>query len=222
MRHLLAAVATIGCLVAPPQVAAQSAAELCREMFSNLTPGAWAEYDFSGVRGPQGMKMAVVGKEGSGRDALYWFEFSFQGEMGSMIMKALVPGWPYDPGQVREMIMKMGDRPAMKMPAQALTMMRDRSPTNVGLESAQKCGDADVVGRESITVPAGTLNTVHLRPTEGEGDLWVSSDVPFGMVRWVSTSGEEVTLTDHGTGATTAITETPIEGMPGMGGWRRP
>ena len=41
MRHLLAAVATIGCLVAPPQVAAQSAAELCREMFSNLTPGAW-------------------------------------------------------------------------------------------------------------------------------------------------------------------------------------
>jgi hypothetical protein len=69
------------------------------------------------------------------------------------------------------------------------------------------------VGEESITVPAGTFRTIHFHDTEKNSDLWVSSEVPFGLVQTKGTQGGDIVLTGRGTDAKSSITG-PIQDMP--------
>lgn len=161
--------------------------------------GGWSEYQITTKgEGSMKMKVAVVGKEG---DA-YWYETVMEGgKQGRTIMKMLVSGNPEDQKNIKRMIVKQGNEPAMEMPVQ----MMGQSPKAQG-----QTGKVIDKGTETIKVPAGTFKTQHSQYQDAEGvvDTWVYKDVsPYGMVKSVSKDTEMV-LFGYGTGAKTQITET--------------
>ena len=150
--------------------------------------GAWAEYNTAEGT----MRMLYLGKETAGERLELWTA----GRRGAMVMQ--------QEGQ-----------PPMKMSAQMLGMMRSRMPSGSQVSEAS-CGRMIEVGKERITVPAGTYQTTHYRDSTGGIDVWVAASIPFGAVKVVGRD-HTAELTGSGTGATTKITGTPQE-MPGMGG----
>jgi hypothetical protein len=162
--------------------------------------GGWSEYQVT-TKGssPSKMKMAIVGKEG---DA-YWYETVMEGgREGRIITKMLVSGNPEDQKNVKRMIFKQGNEPAMEMPVQ----MMGQAPK--AQESRGKVIDK---GTETIKVPAGTFKTQHAQYQDAEGvvDTWVYKDVsPYGLIK-SQTKDHEMVLIGYGTGAKTLITETP-------------
>ena len=161
--------------------------------------GGWSEYQMTTKGNPSTkMKVAVVGKEG---DA-YWYETVMEGGREKRtIMKMLVSGNPEDQKNIKRMIVKQGNDPAMEMPVQ---MMQQSSK---GQEQKGKIIDK---GTETIKVPAGTFKTQHMQYQDVETmDTWVYKDVsPYGMIKSQSKDMEMVLL-GYGTGAKTQITETP-------------
>jgi hypothetical protein len=162
--------------------------------------GGWSEYQMTSKGSSQTkMKIAVVGKEG---DA-YWYETVMEGgKQGRAITKMLVSGNPEDQKNVKRMIVKQGNEPAMEISVQ---MMQQPSKGQV-----QKGKFVDK-GSETIKVPAGTFSTKHMQYQGGDNvvDTWVYKDVsPYGMVKSQSKDFEMVLL-GYGTGAKTLITETP-------------
>jgi hypothetical protein len=160
--------------------------------------GGWSEYQLT-TKGnpPTKMKVAVVEKEG---DA-YWYETVMEGgQEGRTIMKMLVSGNPEDQKNVKRMIVKQGDEPAMEMPVQMMGTSR-------GQETKGKIIDK---GIETIKVPAGTFKAQHMQYQDAETvDTWIYKDVsPYGMIKSQSKDMEMV-LIGYGTGAKTQITETP-------------
>ena len=171
------------------------------KFYSDFKPvvGGWSEYQMtSKSEGSTKMKIAIVGKEG---DA-YWYETVMEGgRQGQIITKMLVSGDPGDKKNLKRMIFKQGNEPAMEMPVE---MMQQSSQ---GQESRGKVVDK---GSETIKVPAGTFKTQHMQYQDVQTvDTWVYKDVsPYGMIRSQSKDFEMV-LIGYGTGAKTLITETP-------------
>jgi len=114
--------------------------------------GGWSEYQMTTKENPSTkMKVAVVGKEG---DA-YWYETVMEGGREKRtIMKMLVSGNPEDQKNIKRMIVKQGNDPAMEMPVQ---MMQQSSK---GQGQKGKIIDK---GAETIKVPAGTFKTQHMQ-----------------------------------------------------------
>jgi hypothetical protein len=161
--------------------------------------GGWSEYQVT-TKGssPSKMKMAIVGKEG---DA-YWYETVMEGgRQGRIITKMLVSGDPGDMKNVKRMIFKQGNEPAMEMPVD----MMGQSSKGQG-----QLGKVIDKGTETIKVPAGTFKTKHMQYQDVETvDTWIYKDIsPYGLIKSVSRDMEMV-LIGYGTGAKTLITETP-------------
>ena len=172
------------------------------KFYSDFKPvvGGWSEYQMTTKsEGSTKMKIAIVGKEGDS----YWYETVMEGgKQGRTIMKMLVSGNPEDQKNIKRMIVKQGNEPAMEMP---VGMMGQQSK---GQEAKGKFIDK---GTETIKVPAGTFKTQHSQYQDAEGvvDTWTYKDVsPYGMIKSVSKDTEMV-LIGYGTGAKTQITETP-------------
>ena len=169
------------------------------KFYSDFKPvvGGWAEYQMTeGGGATSKMKIAIVGKEG---DA-FWYETSMETKQeGRIISKMLVAGNPEDPKNVKKIIVKMGNEPAMEMP---LEMMQ-------GSEEQGEKGKTLDKGTESIKVPAGTFTARHIQYQHEElvEDTWIHKDVsPYGVVKSKSKDFEMVLL-GYGTGAKTQITE---------------
>jgi len=176
--------------------------------------GHGAAYDMQSNDGKKvSMEVTVVGKEYvDGKDA-YWLESSIESadSGGAMIMKQLMV---LDGQQTRivKSIMQMPGRPPMELPAQ---MLQRYHP-----QAADVRSEAQDLGSESITVPAGTFHCEHYKMKDG-GEAWVSKDVtPYSMVKFQSTDNSMV-LTKVITGAKDKITGTP-EPMDPMNMGRRP
>jgi len=172
------------------------------KFYSDFKPvvGGWSEYQMTTKsEGSTKMKIAIVGKEG---DA-YWYETVMEGgRQGGNIVKMLVSGDPGDTKNVKRMIVKQGNEPAMEMPVE---MMQQSS------KGQAQSGKVIDKGTETIKVPAGTFKTQHSQYQDAEGvvDTWVYKDVsPYGMIKSQSKDMEMVLL-GYGTGAKTQITETP-------------
>jgi len=171
------------------------------KFYSDFKPvvGGWSEYQMtSKSEGPTKMKVAIVGKEG---DA-YWYESVMEGgRQGKSIVKMLVSGDPADTNNVKRMIVKTGNEPAMEMPVE---MMQQSSK---GQEQKGKIVDK---GAETIKVPAGSFKTQHMQYQDVETvDTWIYKDVsPYGLIK-SQTKDMEMVLLGYGTGAKTLITETP-------------
>ena len=68
---------------------------------------------------------------------------------------------------------------------------------------------AEVVGTESVTVPAGTFTCQHYRMKDGSGDVWISEKVgPWGLVKAVD-KGQTIVLNKAITDGKDHITGTP-------------
>ncbi|MGH7556626.1 MAG: hypothetical protein ACREMD_02355 [Gemmatimonadota bacterium] len=196
-------------IVAAP--AALRAQDACGGYMHAPPVGSWAEYQVSKEGEPEiGLRFAIVGTEQREGREMQWLEMAITPEDDDdpVIMKLLVPGYPFEPEGLEEIIMKAGDNPAMNMGGPMMSSILKSIGDNPGLSIAEACRKMEDAGEETVTVAAGTLQTHHYRNTESGAEAWLSSDVPFGMVR--STDGEYTSeLIAHGEGAETAITETP-------------
>jgi hypothetical protein len=197
-------------------VAAQNACEA----FRKAPPvGSWVEYEFQGNGQSGRSKIAVVGTETRGGSELTWYEISFNAAGQSGVMKMLAEGGFYQAmadKKIVEMVIKAQGQPAMKFSGATIERMQSQMNSDPAAEFSKGCEDAERVGVESITVPAGTFRAVHFRVASGgnPGDAWIVEGLPFGMIRWTGSEGEAAELVDRGDDAVTQITETPME-MPG-------
>jgi len=182
------------------------------KFYSDFKPvvGGWSEYQMTEKGGATSkMKIAIVGKEG---DA-YWYETIIDTKQeGRVISKMLVSGNPEDQKNIKRMIVKMGNEPAMEMPIQMMQASEDQGQKGKTIDK----------GMESIKVPAGTFTARHIqyRYEELVEDTWIHKDVsPYGVVKSKSKDFEMVLL-GYGTGAKTQITEKPqkfeMPQMPSM------
>lgn len=216
-----APLAVVSLLAAAPLAHGQSIDALCRH-FLHPPTGAWSEFRLEGGRNEGAtMRLAVVGTERRGDSTYEWVETAMHGmrmmgpDTGTFIAKSLVQGFGPGMADPQEVILKMPGRPAMiiKGPGAA------HNGTGAD-EIFRRCRQGRVVGRESVTVPAGTFSTIHIASDSGQGDVWVAEDLPLGLVKVMvkapSSGMSDMVLTAHGMGAKTAITETPVPFNPGM------
>jgi hypothetical protein len=213
MRQLskFAAVCACGLTMLAAGASAQMGMGMRPSMPSGIftpTVGAGAAYEVTSSDGKtQPIEFALVGKESvNGKDG-YWMEWTTAtGRTGQMIMKTLiVPGANDAPTR---MIMQMGGGQPMEMPTQGRMGAQAKPNTDI------REGGQDL-GKESVTVPAGTFSCEHYRSKDG-GDVWISSQVPlFGMVKSVN-NGSTMVLTKAITGAKDKITGAPVPFNPQM------
>lgn len=234
MRHWIYATGLMAAVAVPAQ-----AQDVCTQYRPAPAMGSWAQYKSSREGQDFTTRIAVVGQEKrDGKDAV-WFESTSETPRGKMISEVLVPGYPFAPDAVIEMVVKRGDQPAMKMSGSMMSMMRGqgaqgsapgqgqgqagqgRAGRGAGMGRggamanwAEQCRSLTVVGQESVKVPAGTFSATHLRNATDSTEVWVSREVPFGMVKSQSPR-MTMELTGMGKDAKKSITETP-QAMPGM------
>jgi len=185
------------------------AQETCIEQMKFPEVGRWAEYQaLYNKKDPYTIRYAVVGGDKRGGKDLKWLELRMKGEKkeGNIVYQMLVPGSVAELGQVEEIVMKPGDKPAMKMDGMMLKMIRGQMEKQSFLDDA--CKDVTLVGPESVTVPAGKFQTRHFRSDQYTSDSWLTSDIPFAMVKSVG-KNYELALTAYGDGAKSSITEEP-------------
>ena len=160
------------------------------------------------------LEIAVVGKESTDGKDSYWFETEANTPMGQMIMKMLmVPDGANT--NVTRMIMQMPGRPPMEMP-QMGRLAQQRQSLDVRAE-------ADKLGSESVTTPAGTFTADHYRAKDGTGDFWLSDKIsPYGLIKYQG-RGSTMVLTKVIADAKEKITGTPVPFNPmSMGGGQGP
>jgi len=172
-----AAICLLGCLLTTGTARAQMGmrpSPMPHGIF-NAVVGSGSDYEITASDGRKtDIEYTVVGKEANG----VWLEFTTSGSgTAQMVMKVLVAldGSGTGPSRV---IMQMPGRPPMEMPAQMTGRMGSQAqPTDIR-------GEAEDVGSESITVPAGTFTCEHYRSKDGSGDTWISAKVnPLGVVK---------------------------------------
>jgi hypothetical protein len=170
--------------------------------------GAAYEVQTSGGKKSQ-MELSIVAKElVDGKDA-YWMEFVVERPEtgGQIIMKRLmyVDGSGLSSDKV---IMQMPGHPPMEMPARTGQMEKS--------QAADFRTDATDLGKESITVPAGTFTCEHYRIKDQASEGWISTEIsPYGLVKYQSKDSTLV-LTKVITDAKDKITGTPVPFNPMM------
>ncbi len=144
----------------------------------NPKVGVGAAYEVQTQDGKKTMEMAIVGKETvDGKDA-YWWEMVMPDQRagGEMVFKSLLV-MDGENTHASKMIMQFPGRPPMEMPAGMGRGDHSRVPTDAR-------NDAEDLGSESITVPAGTFTAEHYRAKDGSADTWVAKNAgPYGLVK---------------------------------------
>ena len=142
----------------------------------NPVVGKGAVYEMTTADGAKKtLEVAIVGKDADG----YWMQMAMESpDMGGeFVIKNLAM---VTQGEVvlSKTIMQMPGRPPMEM---GQMMQRNRPNPHADVRS-----DAQDLGSETITVPAGTFVCEHYKTKEG-GDVWAAKDVPpWGMVKFES------------------------------------
>ena len=211
LRRLAAAAAVT--LVFAPAVRAQDLSAICARAI-HPPVGAWSEYRMvGGHEDGSTFRFSIVGKASRGGTPYLWVEAEMHGLKAgpgngrpmTFISKALVPDLDHGLGRASERIVKIGDQPAMEMPAEQSHV----APTP-GSDILSGCRSAKVVGWEHVTVPAGSFRALHVKDANGNGDTWVDPDLPLAVVKTTARGGESSSeLTAHGTGARSRITGKP-------------
>lgn len=205
MIHRQAVVfAPLALLLAAAPLPGQDLDAAC-EAIAGSAVGDWTEHRLAGPSGELDVRFALV----SGRGAT-WYEVQSQTHAGTSILQLRVPGFPFTPAEIEEVVMKTGATPALRVPDSMVEQYRSSEQAQPLADIRAECRKASVVGREEVTVAAGTFQTTHLRFPASGGEVWVSDQVPFGIVRGDIPGQGTTELTAHGAGAVSAITETPL------------
>jgi hypothetical protein len=211
LRHALLPLA----LLAAAPLAAQDFDSFCNGTVP-VRVGAWVAYSITGGRANGStMRMAIVGSEQFGDSTYYWYELQTTAAANQKpnhtIMQLLMAGIASPKVALRGLIMKNNNEPAMRAPDMMIGMMSRSVTGGVSqyLEKQCKKGGIQVLGVESVTVPAGSFQALHVKDNEG-GEAWVETDVGvFAMVKVLGKDGTVMALTGRGNDAKSAITETP-------------
>jgi hypothetical protein len=194
-------------------LAAQDFSQFCRGN-PKLTVGQWSSYRYVG--GPADgsvMRMAIVGSERQGDSTFLWYEMKIDDahhpDRGPTVTQMLVSGLGTPNFSIHAMVMKSGTHQAMRYPDMMLQMMAGPIKKGVGGMIEQKCkqGAVQVIGWESVTVAGGTFRALHFK--DGADEAWVTPEIGFPLVRFVSQKSGTMELTGHGADAKSTITETP-------------
>lgn len=183
MRRLIGAALVGGALTCLPALLPAQA--LCGGAVTAPPVGGYAVYD---VTLPSGRviatRFAVVGAENREGTRNIWFElWARRDTLPPAIGQVLVPGFPYDPSAVAAAWLQSftADEPVELNPRELANTRRSLPPQVRNIVDG--CKSASLVGTESVTVPAGTFRAQHYRNALRGSDIWVSSDVPFGIVK---------------------------------------
>jgi len=201
--------------------AATDQGRVCAQLHRTPAVGSWATYTWTGGRSNgTTMRMAVVGQEPQDGKTYYWYEVTIADPArpnDKTIMQMLVAD--LGAGNVRSIVMKSGQQPAMKLPPQMIQMVDSSPGMNMAADLARQCQAMEVVGWEQVTVPGGQFRTLHMRSTASGmvSEVWLQPDLQFAMVKSVLKDGGAMELGAQGTGAKSSITETP-HAMPGLPG----
>jgi hypothetical protein len=158
--------------------------------------------------------IAIVEKDPSGA---YWTEYAMTdpGTKGLVYAKSLI-AQQGDEAVIQRMIVQMPGRPPMEMSSRMQGMGHQKMNQKIDIR-----GEAQNMGTESITTPAGTFSCQHWRATKDGSDFWISDKVtPWGLVKASDKDGSSMTLVRVITSAKSHITGTPVsmeEMMKGMG-----
>ena len=173
--------------------------------------GAVYEHTREG-RDTTSLEFSVIGKEDVAGKTGYWIESAMSNPKagGDIIVKVLeiVDG---DTLSYSRLVMQMPGQNPMEMDGNMINTGRDSSKPLADLRSK-----AELVGTESITVPAGTFNCEHYRMKDGSGDGWISDKVsPWGLVKTVDNKDKQTTvLVKLITDAKDRVTGTPTKFDP--------
>lgn len=180
-----------------------------------LSIGQWASYavDAPLMQEKTENRFAIVGTEAD----YYWLEYEAATPIGDtgMIMQFLIPQWPYAEGAITRVIMQMpiikgmDPLPPIEMPPSTVQKDDLASPIRMA------CAEVQNGVEETVTVPAGTFSTLRIPLKPLGKDIWISPDVPFGLVKLVDTAGKGTVLHAFGSNAESAVTATPSQ-LPGM------
>ncbi len=180
--------------------------------------GEWAEFTMEGPSAAQVSKIRVALVD-RGNPQELWFELSAQTVQGPQIVQLQVPGFPFGASDVKAGIVQAMTMPPMLMPDQMLSMMQQEMQSNPMFDIAKQCRASEIMGEESVSVPAGEMSVWHLKGADGR-ESWVTAEVPFGVVKGSGgpTGADTMLLTAYGTDATSSITGEPqaMPAMPGM------
>jgi hypothetical protein len=143
--------------------------------------GAGAAYEMTKDGKTNQMEITVVGKEDVDGKTAFWMEMVMADPRSAspIYVKTLMS--VNDSGVTStRMVMQMPGQDPMEMDSTmnpAGRRMQQTIPANI----ADK---AEIVGTETVTVPAGTFSCTHFRMKDGSGDAWVSDKVgPWGLVK---------------------------------------
>jgi len=152
----------------------------------NPAVGSGAEYQLNAKGKEMDVAYAIVGKEDVNGNPGFWVEMRMQSAElgGEMITKMLMVSTGPEAG-LKRMITQAPGHPPMEMGGFMMNMMKPHGTT----ESGGKADLGELVGTESVTVPAGTFACQHYRK-QGQGgtiDYWISSQVtPYAVVKLTS------------------------------------
>jgi hypothetical protein len=154
---------------------------------SNPTVGSGAEYLINTKGKQMDVATVVMGKEDVNGSAGYWMEMRMNGAdtNGEMVMKTLTVATGSETG-VKRMIMQQSGKQPLEIDGMMMSMMQRHQPPPTTPGAGSNGGRGELVGTESVTVPAGTFTAQHYRSqgSNGTTDMWISSDVtPYGMVK---------------------------------------
>lgn len=212
MRSSVAGILWLSLLAGPP---AAGQGQECLAGVKMPAVGQWAEYQGVMHQKPHKARYAVVGAEDRDGKRMKWLELRITGEKEdqAMVYQVLTAGTPAEMDQVEEVVYKPGQKPATRLNAVMVKMMRAQLGKNSVLGNL--CEGVSLVGKESVTVPAGTFKVLRYHNAKYDSDTWADPDHPFFMIKSVG-KDFELSLASSGDGAQSSITETPQE-MPGFG-----
>lgn len=164
--------------------------------------GQWAEFSIRvpGVGEVGGFRFAIIGSEARDRTDLYWFENYLAQGHDERVTQVLVPGFPYDNSEIAAGRTRTGAGEPSDMPHEMLARLQEGGAGNASTPIREVCAAGEDTGWWSVTVPAGAFDALRVRGAPGE--MWLSEEVPFGVVKLAAPDGAEVVLTSHGSDAT--------------------
>jgi hypothetical protein len=173
--------------------------------------GSGATYTITRERKNSTLEFAVLSKEDMGGKTGYWVEMIMTDEGGhdDFVAKVLetVEG---NAITYSKWVIQMPGRPPMEMD-QSMMNMAGRGMQVQGTDFRDK---AELVGSESVTVPAGTFTCEHYRMKDGSGEAWISDKVsPWSLVK-MQDSLRTTVLAKLTTDAKDRITGTPTKMDP--------
>ncbi|HEX6645263.1 MAG TPA: hypothetical protein VF037_11310, partial [Gemmatimonadales bacterium] len=122
-----------------------------------------------------------------------------------VVMQAVVPGYPYEQGAIQEIVVQQGGNAPVRWGPALIARARASERSALNRLIADGCTGAALVGEEEVTVPAGTFKARHFRNAQAGSDIWVSGDIPFGVIKATGRDGGTLELLDRGRDASSSV-----------------